>query len=80
MALQDSFRDRPEPGMHVCIGCGRNDTSHPSMICNQCADGSTSPVKWRPEPNTPSITAFMQRNHFSGNDSIVEDILDAATR
>ena len=80
MTLQDSFKTRPEPGMHVCIGCGRNDTSHPSMICNACAAGSGSNTQWAPEGGTCGIVAHVTHNDFNGNDSVVEDIADAATR
>lgn len=24
------------PRPHVCIGCGRRDTNHPSRICSRC--------------------------------------------
>lgn len=57
MSLQDSFSLHPEPGMHVCIGCGRTDTSHPSMICNQCAAGSPEG-----DPEVQRLLARLYRN------------------
>jgi len=80
MSLQSSFTPTPEPGWHVCIACGRKDTTHPSMICNTCAAGSGSNTQYEPELGGCGIWANVSHNDFNGNDSVIEDIADAATR
>ena len=76
MSMHDSYMISKAMGgsEHVCIGCGINYTTHPSMICNTCSRGRPS----RKRTRKPRHFVPLSRDVFgdTGND-MVEDIIDA---
>jgi hypothetical protein len=79
MTLQDSINasNRMSPGgEHVCVGCGVNATTHPSMICLKCRAGSPGSQKAHRKPHE---FVPISREDFgdTGNDHLIEDIIDA---